>query len=148
MKGKEFFYSMLTSFFIIVTLINVAVFILGSMFLPNAEFGYEAFLYPLIYGVFSLIPYVILYSKKELTLKQMIIRKVLQLICIEAILVSIVFGMEAFNKEFTAMVLMFCLSIFVIFVLVHLVTFVLDSQTAKKLTEDLHKFQNIADNKN
>ncbi len=59
----------------IVTLINIAMFILGSIFRPDQRFGYEVLIAPLIYGVLSLIPYIIMYSKKELTIKQLYIRQ-------------------------------------------------------------------------
>ena len=46
---KEHVKEILNSFFISVTLINIAMFILGILFRPEQRFGYEAYLYPLIY---------------------------------------------------------------------------------------------------
>ena len=64
MKLKEFIKSTLASYFIIVTLVNVATLVLGSIFRPEQRFGYEAFLAPLLYGALGLIPVFIMYSHK------------------------------------------------------------------------------------
>ena len=67
---KERFRSQLAAFFISVTLIDLAIFILGCLLEPELKFGYEAFAYPLIYGVIGSLPGLVMYSKKELTMKQ------------------------------------------------------------------------------
>lgn len=141
MRGKEFFKSILSSFFIIVTLVNIATFILGSIFQPDVRFGYDAFLSPLIYGVFSLIPYIILYSKKELTMKQMLVRKILQLVCIEIIILSIIFGSDLLIPENLPLIAPISLSIFIIFLLVMLIQWLMDLQAAKRMTEELMHYQ-------
>lgn len=141
MRGKEFFKSILLSFFIIVTLINIAMFVLGSIFQPELRFGYNAFLSPLIYGLISIIPCMVMYSKKELTVKKLIIRKIIQLLSIEGILGLLVFGFQSPQKENTQLMVSFSISIFVIYVLEHLISWLLDVQTAKRMTEDLQHYQ-------
>ena len=56
MTFKEHFKSVMSMYFIIVTLVNAATFILGSIFRPDQTFGYEAFLSPLIYAAVALVP--------------------------------------------------------------------------------------------
>lgn len=141
MRGKEFFKSMLMDFFIIVTLVNVAIYILGNIFIPENTFGYEAFLSPLIYGFFSLIPEAIMYSKKELTVKELLVRKALQLLAIEVILIFITFGFSPKDHGDWKLILAFALSVLIIYVLVHVVGWLLDRQTAQKMMKDLQSYQ-------
>lgn len=141
MSFKEHLKSALKMFFIIVTLINAAIFILGKVFRPDDRFGYEVLLSPLIYAAISLIPMLCSYSKKELTLKQFIFREVLQLIAIEVILIGLGLGTEGLAPENLALTASFALSVLVIFVLVHLISWLLDLHAAKQINSDLKTFQ-------
>ena len=63
---KERIKNIAGSFFISVTLINLAILILGKILRPEQQFGYEVFAYPLIYGVIGIIPALFVKSDKEL----------------------------------------------------------------------------------
>lgn len=141
MKLKEFIKSTLASYFIIVTLVNVATLVLGSIFRPEQRFGYEAFLAPLLYGALGLIPVFIMYSPKELTIKQIVIRKIVQLIALEFILVLAGFGRENLKAEYLALIASFALSVLIIYVLVHVISWVLNLEMARQLTMDLQSYQ-------
>ena len=54
MSFKEHLRSVMSRFFVIVTLINLATFVMGEIFRPDDSFGYEAFLSPLIYAAIAL----------------------------------------------------------------------------------------------
>lgn len=141
MKLKEFFKELLYVYFIIVTLINVATFVLGSIFRPDETFGYSAFLSPLIYGLVSLIPLGLTYSPRELTLKQAVVREILRLFLLEAVLLLFGWRQEYLSMKNASVILGFALSVLVIYLLVMLVTWVLDFRQAKQLTADLQEFQ-------
>ena len=141
MKLKEFIKSTLASYFIIVTLVNVATLVLGLIFRPEQRFGYEAFLAPLLYGALGLIPVFIMYSPKELTIKQIVIRKIVQLIALEFILVLAGFGRENLKAENLALIASFALSVLIIYVLVHVISWVLNLEMARQLTIDLQSYQ-------
>lgn len=115
------------------------------IFKPEETLGYDAFLAPLIYGAVALIPIGFMYSSRELTLKEILIRKVLQFVSLEAILIWVVFGNIDMIVSNVSLVLSFALSVFVIFVLVHVITWVLDLEQAKQLTKELHSFQHRED---
>ena len=133
MKLKEFIKSTLASYFIIVTLVNVATLVLGSIFRPEQRFGYEAFLAPLLYGALGLIPVFII--------KQIVIRKIVQLIALEFILVLAGFGRENLKAENLALIASFALSVLIIYVLVHVISWVLNLEMARQLTMDLQSYQ-------
>lgn len=141
MSFKEHLKSVISQFFVIATLINLATFVLGEIFRPEERFGYDAFLSPLIYAAIALVPMLCMYSKKELTVKQHIFRELLQLISIEAILIFFGLGAESLEPENIALTASFALSVLIIFVLVYVIAWLLDLSTAKKLNSDLKAFQ-------
>ena len=79
---KERIADTMRNFFIIVTLINVAMLVLGAILRPDQQFGYEAFAYPLIYGVVASIPGMFMGTAKEMSVAQAVIREIIQLMLI------------------------------------------------------------------
>ena len=146
MSRKEFFKGIAKDFFIIATLVNVAIFVLGSVFNKDARFGYDAFLAPLIYAAFSMLPAGITYSRRELSIKEVLIRKAVQLILIEVILFLFCFGIDSLNKAEPLLLFGLGVSIAVIYVLVHLIDWFVASREAEKLTRDLKAFQSGSSN--
>ena len=141
---KERFKDAFSSFFISVTLINVAMLILGFMFEPQAKFGYEIFLYPLIYGLIGMIPGLFLETNRELSVRQVLIRKTVELLLLIVLLLAFMFGGRPMDPEMVTVAAGVALSIIVIYVLVHMIEWMLDVRTAKSMTEDLVKFQQRA----
>ena len=129
------------SYFISVTLINAAMLILGSLLSPHQRFGYEAFLYPLIYGLIGIIPSLIISTDKELSVKQVVIRKVMQMLLIIVLLLAFMFGDDPLNRQTIFMAAAVALSVVVIYILVNVIMWMLDARTAKSMTEDLKRFQ-------
>ena len=87
MHGKEFVNDMIYTYFMLVTMILVIMAVLGTYFMPETSFGYEAFGSPLIYAAYGTLPNIIMYAKKELTIKQYLVRKAIQLVVIEIIII-------------------------------------------------------------
>lgn len=141
MSKKEYFRVVFIQFFIIVTLINVVMFVLGTVFRPNERFGYDAFLSPIIYAAFSMIPVLFTYSSRELSLKQMLVRQVLKLLAIEAIMIGIgMSGSSVFIKQ-PVLVISFASSVFLIFVLVMIISWILDLGQARQMNIDLDNYK-------
>jgi len=141
MNGKEFLGSLIRSYFAVVTLIVLAMAILGRMFSPEQLFGYNAFYVPLIYGAIGVLPDVIMYSRKVLSVRAIIFRKVIQLALIE---VAILFVMFSFGSEFNrrpAMIISVALSILIIYVIVSLMDYAHGCATAKQLNDELNKLK-------
>lgn len=141
---KEHLKANLGSFFICVTLINVAMFVLGCLLEPDLKFGYEAFAYPLIYGVIGSIPGLVMYSKKELTMKQTIIREIIQMFLVVAIIIGFMFGRFKNIPDVIPQLIGVTASVMIIYVLVHVFGWLIDLKAANKMTEDLKRFQERA----
>ena len=143
---KERIKDILNSFFITVTLINVAMLVLGKLLEPDQVFGYEAFMYPLIYGLIGTIPSIVIRDKKELSVKQELIRKVMNMLLIIVLMIAFMFGGREITSELIAAAEGVAISIVIIFVLVNLIIWWFDLKTAKDMTEDLLKYQEKQEN--
>lgn len=141
MHGKEFMMKMISTYFTLVTMITVAMLILGLYFAPDESFGYIAFASPLLYGACGLLPSVVMYSKRELTVKELLIRKIIQFVLIEIIILAVAFQGKAIDKEQKEVVISMGISVFIIFVLAHAISWFQDYMSARRMTEDLIKFQ-------
>lgn len=140
---KEHIKDNLMDFFIIVTLVNVAIFICGIVLAPEEQLGYTAFIVPVIDGILGIIPGLVMYSKRELTVKQMIVRNIIQLISIELIIVFFTFGFSGISLDNISRLIAVVGSVAFVFVGVIIFRFILDSRTARKMTDDLKVFQSI-----
>ncbi|MDE6906368.1 MAG: hypothetical protein K2P76_15850 [Lachnospiraceae bacterium] len=141
MSFKLFLKSICTTYFIIVTLINLSTFALGTIYRPEERFGYDAFLVPLVYAFLGIFPMCVMYSKKEMTLVQVLVRKMIQLILLEALLLGFGFGYTNLSKDNIEQMVSFVLAVFAVFLLVHVISFALDVQQARQMTLDLLNYQ-------
>ena len=141
MHGKEFWADCLRTFFTVVTLINVLMFLLGSVLLPELRFGYEAFIVPVIYGLVGTLPNLVLYSKRELKIGELMVRKVLQLILIEVLVLFVAFYNTTEEVQSVEIMVSTVAGVFVVYVIATLVDILENFLSAKQMTEDLKRFQ-------
>lgn len=127
------------SFFVSVTCICAAMALVGMVFEPDARFGYEALLSPLIFGAVASIPSLVQYSKKDLSLRQTAIRNVLHFLLLEAVILSILYFLGLLTS--VSMAVSLGISIFVIDLTVNLVMWINDKRTAKEFNYALKKLQ-------
>ena len=125
----------LRDYFIIVTGINVAMAILGLNFEVNKTIGYEAFFSPLIIGAVAVLPSIVMYSAKELSLKQMLLRRGLHLVVLEITLTG--FGYLAGFFTDNTILFPFILIVLLVYVFTLVFNWILDSRTAKEINRGL-----------
>ncbi|MGI1659389.1 MAG: DUF3021 family protein [Desulfitobacterium sp.] len=126
------------NFFIIVTCVTLVIGVLGLIYEPDRRFGYEAYFSPLIFGLIGVVPSFVTYSKREPTLRQMMIRKIFQLFVLEAMVLSFGYGMEIMYGP-----MMFAVAgaVFAVFLLVHFFSYAIDYREATRLNAELKVFQ-------
>ncbi len=139
---KDHLKECLRNYFIIVTGINLAVFVIGMIFRPDQKLGYDAFLYPIIYGAITSIPNLLMVEKKEPTIKQAIFREIIGVILISAILLTTMFAGMKITGELIVIGCGIVVSVICITVLVNVISWILDSKKAESLTNDLVAYQN------
>ena len=125
MNLKQFLIRKLMLFFTLSTLITVAVVILGEVFDPEARFGYEGFLSPLIYAGACVLPSLATWSKRELKPRELLLRELIQFLLTEAVVLGIA-G-----------------SVLVIYLLVFLLSWLTNTAQARRVNEELLEFQRL-----
>lgn len=127
------------TFFVSTVLINVAMFICGMAFAPEQRFGYELLVYPIIYGFLACIPVFVMFTSKELTVKQTLIREAVQLVIIVGIIEMVMFGGQFAGYGAEAVAVAAC--VVLVYVAAVLIRYKLDVKTARQMTDQLKALQ-------
>lgn len=141
MKLKDFLFRQLMIFFVLTTLITIAITILGSIFDPDAVLRYDALASPLFFAALSVLPGMIMYSKRELSVREVVFRKILQLLLIEAEVLTTAFLSPFIHTERPGTVAALVFSVIAIFAASHFFSYLSDLHTADQLTDMLTAFQ-------
>ena len=140
MRRSEFFKRIFIAYFVIVTCVTLIMGLMGLIFDPGRTFGYDAFFSPLIIGVISILPSFLLYSKKELSFRQILIRKVMQFILIVVLLVLL----NSLNSTWKwEIIFPYVVSIAIVYMMVQLFMWIIDCKKAEELSKDLKSFQKM-----
>ena len=140
-KRKETFIRALRLYTLLVTLITVALMILGYLLDRDRVFGYEAFLSPLLYALIGTAATLVTRPGKELSVRSLIIRKTICLLLIEGAIILIALNSDRIPTDKNWILPGLALGIFAVFVLSHLILYFTDKKEADKLNADLARFQ-------
>lgn len=138
-QERQFFTSAVMAFFVVTSLICMMEGILGMLFMPEAALPYKAFFAPPFFGFCSVLGGLVNYAKKELTVKQVLCRRILHLILVEAMVFGSNYAVGAVFSRIESVAL--AVSIAVVFILVYGVLYLNDSWHAKQFNRELRKFQ-------
>ncbi|MCM1023761.1 MAG: hypothetical protein NC395_06855 [Prevotella sp.] len=141
MSLKEILYRSVMIYFILVTCITAGIAILGSALDPEAQFGYAAFASPFIFAALGVIPNLLMYSTKELSDKQIILRKIIQLAIIEAEVLGVCIISPTIPSERPEIIIGVIVCVLVIYILVNFIIMMNSYFSAKQLTKELVRFQ-------
>ena len=143
MSFKQFFIEKLSLFFMLTTLITIAIFVIGSAFDADARFGYAAMMTPLRYAACCVLPTFVTYSRRELKKKELIARMALELVLIEAVMLFFAFTSPVIDTNRISVVLVIAGSVFIIYVMARLFSWLRESAEARVLNEDLQRFRQL-----
>lgn len=140
MSFREFFIKkIMPAFFISVTFISIAIGTLGIIYEPEQKFGYEAMFFPIMFGLAASLPAAVNYSKRELSVKESIVRKLIQLALIELIIISVMRFMG--DVRDISILLSLAASVFIIYMAVNLVMYISDLRSAEEINRAVRKMQ-------
>ena len=108
---------------------------------PEERFGYSVFILPLIYALAGLLPQVVMYAKHELSVKEVILRKFIQLLLIELLVNGIILGENALRSAYTEFLKTISICVVLVFIMANIISWIMDSASAKKMTRELEEFQ-------
>ena len=140
-KRKELLVHILRVYTLLVTLITILLIIMGKLLDRDRVFSYEAFLSPLIYALIGTVAAIITRSDKELSVRNLIIRKVISLLLIEGAIIFLALNADTIPTEKSWVIPGLALGILAVFVLTHVILYFIDRKEAEKLNTDLARYQ-------
>ena len=140
-KWKELSIRALRLYTLLVTLITVLMIILGNLLDRGRVFSYDALVSPLIYALIGTAATMITRSDRELSVRNLIIRKVISLLLIEGAVIFIALNADTIPTEKSWVIPGLALGVFVVFVLTHVILYSIDRKEAEKLNADLSRYQ-------
>lgn len=140
-KRKELLVHILRVYTLLVTLITILLIILGKLLDRDRVFSYEAFLSPLIYALIGTVAAIITRSDKELSVRNLIIRKVISLLLIEGAIILLALNSDTIPTEKSWVIPGLTLGILLVFILTHVILYFIDRKEAEKLNTDLARYQ-------
>lgn len=137
--NRGIFSQQIMAFCVCTTCITLLEGVLGMLFFPQIQMNYSAFFSPPLFGAFSVLFGLVNYSKKELSIRQVLIRRLLHLFMIEAL----VFGLNyASGLAFTPLYAWsLAFSVALVFVSVYVILWLIDRKDAIQFNERLKVYQ-------
>lgn len=141
MTIKEFLISRVQLFFLLTTLILAASAIIGAVIAPAEELHYYQLFDPMAFAGLCVLPTCVSFFRKEPTLGQFIIRKAIELILIECIILFIISPPDDGSIPALLFYVILGAVVLVIYVLALLIMWLQKYRQSKKLTDQLKKLQ-------
>lgn len=138
---KQFLVNKMILFFMLTTGISVAIFFIGSAFDKDARFGYEALLVPAKYAFLCVLPTLVTYSRRELSIKMQIFRTLLELLLVEAVVLGIAFDSDYMDTGNISVTVALAASVLIIFAAVYLFAWFKDAAEAVEMNQTLVELQ-------
>ncbi len=139
MSIKEFLERQLSNMLMIQAGVGLAMGVLGSIYEPEARFGCKAFFAPLIYAFFCTLPGIVGYSAKELTMKQMLIRELINFLLVELTMLSLLYVQGALKSVDRALAL--AVAVLAVYLVTLLAGWLRDGRVAQDMNEQLKKIK-------
>ncbi len=139
MKHKSNFSEAVMSFCVCTTCITILEGILGMIFFPEMKIDYGAFFSPPLFGAISVLFGVVTRSKKELSVKQVLLRRVIHLLLIEGMVFGVNYLAGTIFPATVSIALMF--GIAVVFVMVYVILWGIDRRSATLFNQKLKEYQ-------
>ena len=104
-------------------------------------FGYEAFLSPLLYALIGTAATLVTRPGKELSVRSLIIRKVISLLLIEGAIILLALNSDTIPTDQSRVLPGLMLGILAVFLLTHIILYLADRKEAERLSADLARYQ-------
>lgn len=139
MKYKSKLIEELISFCICTTCITILEGVMGVLFFSDVLVDYGAFFSPPLFGALGVLLGVVTISKKELTVKQVLIRRTIHLLLIEIV----VFGLNYLaGVKFPPIVgITLAIGIAIVFILVYVICWLDERRCANDFNQMLKSYQ-------
>ena len=141
MNIKKALARLISGYCVLVTLITAVIFLLGMGFAPGVQMGYSAYISPFIFAAMGMLPEVVMYSRREMSSREFLFRKALQLLLIEGFVLTFVSRHVEIPGSRSAALLGLGAAIVAVFVLAHAIEWLLSCLSAKEMTQQLEAYK-------
>ena len=141
MKMKEWLRRALRLYTLLVTLITVALLVLGCLLDRDRLFSYEVFVSPLLYALIGTVAGLVTETDREVGVRELIIRKIISLALIEGAVLLIACNVKSIPSDRPWVIPGIALSILVIYLLANLFSWLAERREAVRLSEALFRYQ-------
>ena len=115
--------------------ISLAIGVIGCIKTPALGVTHYSFFVPFVYAFFCVIPSFVIYSAKELSIKQMLARKVIQFLLIELIVILVSYIVGTLNNTFIRIAIL--LAVIVIYIVVNVLEYLFCKSAADAMTKKI-----------
>lgn len=119
--------------------ITLSVGIIGCINPPPSGVSHYVFFMPFVYAFFCIFPSFVTYSKKELSIKQMAMRKVVQFLLIELVVMLISYIIGTLHDTFMSTAIM--LAVAVIYAAVNFGDYLISKSDADAMTRKIQRIK-------
>ena len=139
MKDDKDFLEPIMAFLVCTACITILEGGVGMILYPEQKFGYDAFLSPPLFGFCSVLLGIVTYSKKELSVKQVLIRRGIHLLLIEGLILGVNYVAGIIFEPLVFWMLVAAIAL--VFVTVYVVLWLNDKRSAAMFNEQLKRYQ-------
>ncbi|MCI9398449.1 MAG: hypothetical protein HFJ07_01300 [Lachnospiraceae bacterium] len=141
MELKSILKKCMLDFLVIQAGITLAMGIIGCINPPSYGVSHYLFFMPFVYAFFCVIPSFVVYSTRELSIKEMLVRKVIHFFLIEVIVMTVSYMAGALDNAY--MCISILLAVPVIYIVVNVMGYLFYKSEANMMTK---KIQHIKQN--
>lgn len=136
MKNKNAWKKMISDYIIVQAEFALSIGIIGSIFAGNEPISYTYFFLPAFLGLICMLPCVITYFKEDMTIRQIMVQRVVEFIVLEIVIIAIVHYIVGDTLGTAGYIAMF-FSILFFDVLSYLLSYLLERKEADAINEKL-----------
>lgn len=145
MELKDFLKAMVIQFFIIYTCSMFGTLIFCFVFEPDTQFGIDYFAWMIAFSIAADLPFLIYYSKNELTEKQYKVRAMLHILVLEAVLLTFARFLDMYDTFLEGV--FFAGIVLAVYIIVKGLTVGFDKKMADTLNKRIQEIRISKDNK-
>lgn len=139
--SRDFWTEFVMAFLICTACICILEGIPGMIFIPEQQFGYEAFFSPPLFSFFSVVFGSLLRGKRETGLAGILLRRLLHLLTIELLVFGLNYAADTSFSSDTGLSIALAFSIALVFCLVYGVLYINDRRRAHAFNQELKRYQ-------
>lgn len=140
MKVSNAWKKMISDYIMVQAEIALSIGIIGTIFAREQPISYSYFFLPAVLGLICMLPCIILYFKEDMTIRQIVIQRVVEVIVLEAAIIGVVYyivGAIPGKAGYIAI----AFSILFFDILTYTLSYVLERKEADEINDKLKKIR-------